>query len=121
MTAAKLSEYGRSFQIKAIYALLTNKKFLQKIADILNVDYFDSPSHKWIVEKILAYFSKYNTYPTMEVLKIELKKLKSKDELLSVAVKKDLKEAYTSLHEDSEYVEEEFDMFCRNQKLKAVS
>ena len=116
MTANRLSNYGHSFQIKVLYSLLNDKPFLQNIADVITAEYFESPAHKWIIKVILDYYAKYNTYPTMEVLKIELKK--EENEVLQISIKEELKQAYTATQDDIDYVKEEFFNFCRNQKLK---
>lgn len=116
MTASKLNQYGHQFQIKVLFSLLSDKLFLQNIADVITADYFESPAHKWIVNRVLEYYAKYHTYPTMEVLKIELKK--ESNEVLQVSIKEELKQAYTATPDDVEYVKEEFFNFCKNQRLK---
>lgn len=116
MTHQKLSQYGKGFQIKVIGALLTEKKFLLEVRDVLKVDYFDADAHKWIVGEIVKYFDKYNTVPTMEVLKVELSKISN--DLLGTAVKEELRHSYTSTKDDMEYVTGEFATFCKNQELK---
>ena len=90
MTINKLSEYGHAFQIKVISSLITDKKFLQNISDILSSEYFDSEAHKWIIDYILQYFTKWRTVPTMEVLSIETKKIKN--EIHQIAIREELKE-----------------------------
>ena len=77
MTLQKLSEYGKGFQIKVIGALLTERKFLLDVRDVLQVNYFDAEAHKWIIKEVVNYFDKYNTTITMEVLKVELQKLEN--------------------------------------------
>lgn len=116
MTQQRLTSYGHQFQIKVLYSLLNDKQFLQNIADVITAEYFESPAHKWIIGTILDYYGKYNTFPTMEVLKIELKK--EKNEVLQVSIKEELKQAYTATQDDIDYVKEEFFNFCKNQKLK---
>lgn len=116
MTMNKLSEFGHSFQIKILYSLLNDKSFLQSISDSLTSEYFDNAAHKWIVDVIINYFSQYHTNPTMEVLKVEMKK--EKNGVLKEAIKLELKQAYTSTEEDIEYVKEEFANFCKNQVMK---
>ena len=61
-----------------------------------------------------------NTTPTIEVLKIELKKLDN--DVLKVSIKEQLKEAYdaSSDAKDLEYVQMEFNKFCKNQNLKGA-
>ena len=116
MTLNNISQYGIGFQIKVLSALLTDKKFLVNINDILSDDYFDNSAHKWIVKETLKYFYKYHSTPTLEVLKTELKKIDN--EVLQVSVKEQLREAYQSAEDDLEYIEEEFSNFCKNQQLK---
>ena len=117
MTALnQLSSYGSSFQIKVLASLLKNKEFLQSIHDVLDEDYFDNPSHKWIIKELLRYYYKYNTVPTLDSLKIEVKKIDN--EVLKTTVVEQLKEAYKATYDDKEYVEQEFSNFCKNQQLK---
>lgn len=112
-----IANYGKPFQIKVLYALLNDKPFLQNIADIVTPDYFDSAAHKWIVNYVLTYYAKYRTNPTMEVLVVEVKKIKNND-VLKISLKEELKQVYTGTTDDIEYVKEEFLNFCRNQTVK---
>jgi len=117
MTLTSLSNYGFSFQVKVLSGLLTHKEFLQSVNDTISEEYFDNQAHKWILKQILGYYEKYHTVPTMEVFKVEVKKVEN--EVLQIAIKEQLKEAYKSAdEEDLKYVEEEFSTFCKNQKLK---
>jgi replicative DNA helicase len=116
MTASKLSDYGHSFQIKVLYSFLNKKEFIVKVSDLISPDLFESPAHKWIVKMALDYYEKYHTYPTMEVIKIEMSK--EDNDVLKVSVKEELKQVYTITHDEIEYVEQEFENFCKNQKLK---
>ncbi len=111
-----LSEYGAPFQTKVISSLLTHPKFLKNIHDVLNPDDFSSKAHQWIVKEILKYYKEYSTTPTMEVLKIELKKIEN--EVLQISIREHLREAYKSSEGDLEYNENEFTKFCKNQQLK---
>ena len=114
---SKLTQYGHSFQTKAIGILITDRDFLQQIADIVSPDYFDNDAGKWIIRKTLKYYNEYKTVPTMEVFKVELENLKQ--ELQNVAVKDLLKQAYkASKATDLDYVKDTFLDFCKNQTLK---
>ena len=86
MTLNSIEEYGTDFQIKVISSLLTHKEFLVNIHDILDEEHFGNQAHKWIVKEILNYYQKYHTSPTMEVLKVEMKKLSNDVLKLSVKV-----------------------------------
>jgi len=116
MTLNNLNSYGPGFQIKVLASLLNHKEFLINIHDILSDEYFDNQAHKWVIKEILKYYEKYHTTPTMEVFKVELKKVQN--EVLQISIKEQLKEAYKSSNDDLEYIENEFSSFCKNQQLK---
>jgi len=116
LTLSNLSQYGINFQIKVLSSLLTHKEFLLNIHDVISEDYFDNQAHQWIIKEILKYYQKYHTTPSMDVLKVELKKIDN--EILQVSIKEQLREAYKASDEDLKYVEEEFSNFCKNQQLK---
>ncbi len=116
MTLQSIDEYGPSFQMKVISSLLTHKEFLQNISDVLSDEYFSNPAHKWIINEIIKYYERYHTVISMDILKVEMKKLDN--EVLKVSVKEQLREAYKADIEDLAYVQEEFSTFCKNQQLK---
>jgi replicative DNA helicase len=117
MTLNSLESYGIGFQTKVMSALLTDKPFLQNVNDILTEEYFSNTAHKWIVDEVLKYYAKYHCNPTMDVLKVEMKRVDN--EVLQLSIKEQLKEAYRSSDEsDLTYVKEEFTNFCKNQQLK---
>jgi archaellum biogenesis ATPase FlaH len=116
---SKLTQYGHTFQIKALAILITDRDFLQQIADIVSPDYFDNDAGKWIMKKTLQYFNEYKTVPTMEVFKVEVEGINQ--ELQSVAVKDLLKQAYKeSKATDLNFVKDTFLDFCKNQTLKGA-
>lgn len=112
----QLNSYGVGFQIKVLSSLLKHREFLQGINDILEVEYFDNPAHKWIVEEILKYHYKYHATPTLDALQVEVKKIDN--DVLKISVIEQLKESYKASNEDRDYVEQEFANFCKNQQLK---
>ena len=116
---SKLTQYGHSFQIKALAILITDRDFLQQTSDIVSPDYFDNDAGKWIINKTLKYYNEYKTVPTMEVFKVEVESINQ--ELQNVAVKDLLKQAYkASESTDLEYVKDTFLDFCKNQTLKGA-
>jgi len=116
---SKLTQYGHAFQIKALAILITDRDFLQQIADIVSPDYFDNDAGKWIMRETLKYFNEYKSVPTMEVFKVKVENINA--ELQSVAVKDLLKQAYkASKATDLEYVKDTFLDFCKNQTLKSA-
>ena len=116
MTLINLSQYGPNFQTKVLSSLLTHKDFLVNIHDILSEEYFDNQAQKWIIKEILKNYEKYHTTPSMDILKVELKKIDN--EVLQVSIKEQLRAAYEASDEDLKYVIEEFSGFCKNQQLK---
>ena len=116
MTLQSLNQYGHEFQIKVISSLLTHKGFLTNIHDIISAEFFENQAHRWSIQEILSYYEKYHTTPSLEVLKVELKKVEN--EVLQIAIKESLKEAYVTTEADLKYVQEEFTNFCKNQQLK---
>lgn len=116
MTLNKLSEYGHGFQIKVIALLITEKKFLDNVSDVLSSDYFDAGSHKWIIDYIITYYKKYHTYPTKNVFEGQINK--QINETLKVSIIEELSEAYDCTMEDMDYIQDEFLTFCKNQTLK---
>ena len=116
MTLKTIESYGPGFQVKVLSALLTHKEFLTNIYDILNEDDFNNPAHKWIIKEILKYYDKYHTTPSLDILKVEVKK--TENEVLQLSIQEQLREAYISSDNDLKYVMEEFSTFCKNQQLK---
>ena len=116
MTLLNLNQYGPHFQIKVLSSLLTHKEFLINIHDTLSEDYFDNQAHKWVIKEVLRYYDKYHTTPSMDILKVEVKKIDN--EILQLSIKEQLREAYQASEDDLEYVQEEFSTFCKNQQLK---
>ena len=116
MTLQSLNQYGFEFQIKVISSLLSHKEFLVNIHDIISDEFFEKDAHRWIIKQILDYYDKYHTTPSLEVLKVELKKVEN--EVLQIAIKEQLKEAYVASEHDLKYTQEEFTNFCKNQQLK---
>lgn len=116
MTLKSLSQYGPNFQVKVLHSLLKNKKFILNIRDVIIPSYFENQAHQWVVKETLKYFDEFHTTPTLDFLKIEVKKLEN--EVLKTAIVDQLKEVYKLVNDDQEYVEQEFSSFCKNQALK---
>ena len=114
-----LIQFGHKFQTKIISSLLGDKVFLQTICDILEPEYFDSDSNKWISQTIRDYFFEYKTAPTLEVMKVKIDEIEN--EILQVAVVNDLKESWRLIQStDLKFVQEQTLEFCRNQVIKAA-
>ena len=114
-----LTKFGTSFQSKIIASLLSDKKFIQTISDILNPSMFDSDSNKWLVKMIKDYFYEYKKQPTLEVIKYKIEELDN-DVLKSGVVEK-LRDTWKNIEStDLEFVQKQTLDFCKNQTLKTA-
>lgn len=112
-----LEKFGADFQIKCVSALLTDRAFMERVADILSPDYFEHSAHRWIVKEAAKYFIKYKELPTPTVLKVEVEKIEVEE--LMTSLTDALKTVYTHKSDtDIVYIKEEFLEFCKNQKLR---
>ena len=112
-----LSQFGHVFQAKIISSLLSDKKFIQTICDILEPEYFDSDANKWISKEIRDYFFEYKTSPTLEVMKVKIDEMEN--EVLQVSVVENLKESWRNVNStDLPFVQEQTLEFCKNQVMK---
>ena len=46
-----LIKYGRDFQLKCISCLISDRSFIERINDIIEVDFFESDANKWILKE----------------------------------------------------------------------
>jgi len=114
-----LVQFGTSFQSKIITSLITDNKFTKQIIDILEVNYFDSDSNKFIVKSIQDYFTKYKTTPTMEALKVFVDEIEN--DVLKSGVVDFLRQAWSYRESpDLEFVKEKCLEFCKNQVIKTA-
>lgn len=112
-----LHKYGLDFQVKIIASILTDRSFLERIVDIVDVDAFENESHRWIVKEIIQYYMEYKDMPTPQVFKVRVDTIENSD-FKSSAVEQ-LRGVYMKISEkDLQFVREQFLEFCKNQKLK---
>ena len=112
-------QYGHSFQLKVIALLINDYDYLSSIYDIIETNYFDSDSSKWIVKDVQVYFEQYKTNPTWEAMVIRVKEIPQ--ELLRTAVAMMLKDAYDlRASTDLQQVKDLSLKFCVNQEFVAA-
>ena len=113
----KLTHFGPTFQSKVISSLLSDNQFIGQISDIMDSNYFESDSNKFLVKNIMEYFIEYKNVPTLEVLKVKTDEIQN--DVLKVAVIESLKESWRHIEAtDLEFVKEQVLGFCKNQTLK---
>lgn len=112
-----LHKYGLEFQVKIIASILTDKSFLERVVDIIEIDAFENEAHRWIVKEIIQYHAEYKDLPTMQVFKVRVDTIENSD--FKSTVVDHLKSVYLKISEkDLQFVREQFLEFCKNQKLK---
>jgi replicative DNA helicase len=112
-----LQKFGPVFQAKVISCFLSDKSFLEQTFDIVVPHYFENNSDKWIIEKLLWYYSAYKNIPTPEVFKQEIDK--EHDDIFKLSIIDRIKMVYRNLtSSDLTYVKDEFLTFCKNQSIK---
>ena len=115
----KLSDYGRSFQVKSVVLYMTDNDFIAQVIDILDPKSYQSESLQWIVAQCKDYFLQYKKTISFDTFKIKVQELQS--DLLITAVKEDLKDVYKSMEaDDLEYVRDNILIFFKNQTIKAA-
>tara|TARA_S200002703_G_scaffold54227_3_gene46887 strand:+ start:1339 stop:2703 length:1365 start_codon:yes stop_codon:yes gene_type:complete len=112
-----LKKFGLEFQIKCVSALVSDRSFTEQISDIIETDFFESESHKWIVSEIIDYFFKYKELPSLSVFKVKIDSIK--DEVKKQSIVDSLKSIFKKIEDkDLLFIKEQFLEFCKNQKLK---
>ena len=113
----KLTDFGHTFQIKSISALMKNQTFLEQIHDILDEKHFDSDSLKWIVKECKKYYDEYRKCITLDVFKVKTQEVEN--DVLKVAVIENLKEIFRHMDStDLEFIQDKALDFFKNQTLK---
>lgn len=118
MPKEKLSEkFETDFQIKSITCICIDGQFFGRVVDILDPDYFNGKSKKWIVEKAINFYTEYKKEPTLNYFREETKKISS--DSLRASVINNLRKVWSKKSStDLEYVKENFLEFCKQQKVK---
>lgn len=113
----RLSDYGYNFQIKIISALLMDSSFLQQVHDILNQDFFENESIKWLSKSVISYHLQYKEAPTLDAFKVMLQDMD--DEVLKKQTVEHLKDVVKGFEaKDLDFVKQQTIDFCKNQTLK---
>ncbi len=98
---------------------MTDAAFVSQIYDLVKVEYFDSESVKFLIDRSLEYFKKNKKVPTLDVLKVFIDRVE--DGLLKQEIVNTLKEAVKSATStDLDFIKETTIDFCKNQELKGA-
>lgn len=117
-----LGYLGYKFQTELINQILhpANKKFSDRIIDIVHAKYFDNEYFRLIVAQIKDYYEKYEKIPAIDTLETIIK-MEVKDVVTQSYVFEMLKEIHNLAVEDWEFVQSKALNFCRQQELKKAN
>jgi replicative DNA helicase len=113
------SRFGKTFQDKLTYLILTERVFADQIGEVLDYNFLEFKYLQTIVRSVYEYKEKYEVYPSLKIMATLLRS-EVEDEVVREQAKeylvKTLKD--TSIIEDCDYVKETSLDFCKKQKLK---
>lgn len=117
-----LGYLGYKFQTELINQILhpANKKFADRIIDIVHAKYFDNEYFRLIIVTIKDYYERFEKIPAWDTLETILK-VEIKDKITQDYVFEITKEIRSLDVEDWEYVQRESLNFCRQQELKKAN
>ena len=117
-----LGYLGYKFQTEFINQIIhpANKKFADRIIDIVHAKYFDNEYFRLIIATIKDYFERFEKVPAWDTLETVLK-VEIKDKITQDYVFEITKEIRNLEVEDWEYVQNESLNFCRQQELKKAN
>lgn len=113
-----LNQYGYGFQVKVLTSLLTDREFLAQSVDLLEPNYFESPSLKWLIERTFDYFKEYKIAPSLDVFKIQISNIPEQQTLRSEVIHS-IKEIFQEVgSSDLEYIKKTAIKFGQRQAVK---
>jgi len=117
-----LGYLGYKFQTELLNQILhpANKKFSDRIIDIVHAKYFDNEYFRLITAQIKDYYEKYEKIPVIDTLET-IFKMEIKDTVTQDYVFEMLKEINETAVADWEFVQNKALNFCRQQELKKAN
>ena len=116
---ADFSRYGKTFQDKLTYLILTERTFADQIGEVLDYNFLEFRYLQEIVKSVYDYKQKYEVYPSLKIMATLIK-----NDIEDDVVKEQAKEYLLgtlkdhTIIEDCDYVKETSLDFCKKQKLK---
>jgi replicative DNA helicase len=115
------SKFGKAFQEKLAYCVLTDKTFSNQMTEVLNIDHLEMKYLQAFIELIFDYKKQYEVHPTFTII-VSIVRTEMED--YSEVVRSQVKDYLSRIHtgavngDDSDYVREKALDFCKKQKLK---
>ena len=119
MEKTDFSKFGKTFQDKLTYLILTERVFADQIGEVLDVNFLEFKYLQSIVRSIYEYKEKYEVYPSLKIM-ASLVKNNIDDDVVKEQAREYLVNVLKdpSIIEDCDYVKETSLDFCKKQKLK---
>jgi len=113
--------YGKHFQEKIFQGLLTDHTWASQMQEVMHSDFFELRYLKYLSEKYFAYFVKYRTFPTPQLLISIVKEDLFDDH--DILLKEQIVDYLHRLRTDPDlgdisYVKEKALDFCKRQSFK---
>ena len=108
---------GQSFQLKLLSQLFSDRKFSERIINVIQTKYFDNMNYRQIVVFIKDYYEKYENIPTYDNI-IQTISIEVKDDIQKEYLHSLVKEIKKQTLEDSKYIQDISLKFCKQQSLK---
>ncbi len=117
-----LGYLGYKFQTELINQILhpANKKFADRLIDIIHAKYFDNEYFRLIIATVKDYYERFEKVPAWDTLETILK-MEIKDNITRDYVFEITKEIRELDVDDWEFVQEKALNFCRQQELKKAN
>jgi len=112
---------GNDFQQRLIRQILEDRKFGERIIDILDPNYFSDKILRIIILEIKNAHEKNEVIPDSGSVKFRLNERLKGDEIEREFVNKQLDKVLKSETNDSIYVQEHAMLFCKQQELKKAN
>ncbi len=119
MERVDFSRYGKVFQDKLVYLILTERSFAEQIGEVLDINFLEFKYLQSVAKNIYNYKDKYGTHPSLKIIASIIQN-SSEDEVVKEQSKEYLKDVLmdSSIIQDCDYVKETSLDFCKKQKLK---
>lgn len=118
MKERNFGQLGFEYQQTLIKSIIEDKKYAEKILDILEPKYFENASFKFIVQNIKEFFVEYKRVP--DYLNLTNKILSENAENLSTKIHIDTIESIKNQDLNPDYTKKSALNFCKQQNLRRV-
>jgi replicative DNA helicase len=116
-----LSNYGKLFQNKLLYLIMTDKNFLEQIIESLNFDIFENESANWIVNIIKSHYLEFKELPDIENFKVYITNDNVLTKTSKFAIAENLKSVIESKTTNNfDFVKKETISYLKQQSIQNV-